>query len=194
MTGSRLLSLPLAVLVLCTGASALAQAPSAASAKPQTAASQPAKAPASAAAPAAAAATGRFTVSADGQEVLDTKTNLAWRRCAEGMQWDGKICKGKPIKLKFVGAKDQAANAAKASGKGWRVPTKDELLGIIVKQKKKPMVDGAAFPNTPSTPFWSLREGFNDNLNSWAVNFGNGHVYGNSGLGKLHLRLVRSNS
>jgi hypothetical protein len=136
----------------------------------------------------------RFTVSADGQEVLDTKTNLLWRRCAEGMQWDGKICKGKPVKFKFPGAKDQAAKAASAAGKPWRLPTKEELLGIVVKQKKKPMVDATVFPNTPAATFWSLREGFSDNLNAWMVNFGNGRVYGNNGEARPYLRLVRANS
>ena len=141
-----------------------------------------------------APAPARFTVSADGQEVLDTRTSLLWRRCAEGMLWDGKLCKGKPTKFKFAGAKDYTATLAKTANKGWRLPTKDELRGIVVKQKKKPMLDQAAFPNTPSANFWATREGFNDNLNAWVVNFGNGRVYGNNGGAKPHLRLVRANS
>ena len=134
----------------------------------------------------------RFTVSADGQEVLDGTTNLLWRRCAEGMKWDGKACSGKAAQFDFAGAKKLAAAAGEAS-KAWRVPTKDELRGIVVKSKKKPMIDVAAFPDTPATMFWSTRPGFNDNLNAWLVHFGNGRVYGNSGQGKFNLRLVRAN-
>jgi hypothetical protein len=139
-----------------------------------------------------AQAQARFTVSADGQEVMDTRTNLLWRRCAEGMLWDGKACSGKPAKFNFAGAKKQAASAAKIAGKDWRVPTKDELRGIVVKSKTKPMTDIAAFPNTPSAMFWATRPGFNDNLNAWLVHFGNGRVYGNSNEGRFHLRLVRN--
>ena len=142
----------------------------------------------------AAQAQERFKLSADGQEVLDTTSNLLWRRCPEGMQWDGKVCKGKPTKYSFAAAKKYTAAAAKDSAKAWHVPTKEELLSIVIKGKKKPMTDLKAFPNTPSAPFWSLRTGFDDNLNAWAINFGNGHVYGNSGEAKFHLRLVRANS
>jgi len=136
----------------------------------------------------------RFTVSADGQEVLDSTTNLSWRRCAEGMQWDGKACGGKPTNFKLAGAREDAAAAGKAGSKAWRLPTKDELRGIVVKSKKKPMTDTAAFPNTPSAMFWATRPGFTDNLNAWLVHFGNGRVYGNTNAGKFYLRLVRANS
>ena len=34
---------------------------------------------------AASQAQGRYTISSDGQEVTDTTTKLAWRRCAEGL-------------------------------------------------------------------------------------------------------------
>lgn len=147
-----------------------------------------------------APAPGRFTVMADGQEVLDTKTNLVWRRCVEGMKWDGKICGGKPVKYKLSEAKGVAAGATKASGKTWRIPNRDDLTGIIVAPVKKriielprkALVDPAAFPNTPATVFWALRPGYEDNLNAWTVNFGNGHVYGSPG-GKYLLRLVRAN-
>ena len=59
--------------------------------------------------------------------MLDTKTNLVWRRCAEGMKWDGKICGGKPVKYKLSEAKGVAAGAAKASGQAWRIPNRDDL-------------------------------------------------------------------
>ena len=137
----------------------------------------------------------RFTVSADGTEVLDTTTNLLWQRCAEGTKWDGKACTGKPALLKYGAAKESAAAVEKASGKPWRIPTKDELKGIVVKvKKKKPTIDVAAFPNTPPTLFWASREGFKDDLNAWLVSFGNGRVYGNTGERKFPLRLVRPNS
>ncbi len=135
----------------------------------------------------------RFTVSGDGQEVLDTTTQLTWRRCAEGLQWDGKTCSGKLAKFSYAGAKQQAAGAAKASAKAWRIPSKDELVALVDKKaKKKPRIDAEAFPKTPSAPFWATRPGTDDNLNAWLVSFANGKVAGNVGQTKFPLRLVRA--
>lgn len=140
-------------------------------------------------------AQGRFTVSADGQEVLDTSTQLSWRRCAEGLRWDGKTCSGKLAKFSYAGAKQQAAGAAKAGAKAWRIPSKDELLGLVDKaSKKKPRIDGDAFPNTPSTLFWATRPGTDDNLNAWLISFANGKVMGNVAEAKFPLRMVRAGS
>lgn len=140
--------------------------------------------PASSATPAAA----RFQVSPDGQEVADTQTHLVWRRCVEGMTFDGTTCKGKPKKYKFGDAKKAAA----AAGAGWRVPTKDELMTLIAKTKNGARIDLAAFPATPATLTWGSRPGFDDDLNAWIVNFSNGRVVGNSGLGSFVLRLVKA--
>ncbi|MBI5275430.1 MAG: DUF1566 domain-containing protein [Burkholderiales bacterium] len=125
----------------------------------------------------------RFKVSADGQEVLDTRTQLVWKRCPEGMSFKGTSCTGKALKFSL-------GMARKKGEGGWRVPSKDELTGIVIKSKKKPMVDKEAFPATPSTVFLATRPGFNDNLNGSLVDFGTGKVYGSSGS-KHHLRLVR---
>ena len=132
----------------------------------------------------------RFKVSGDGQEVLDTSTKLTWRRCPEGMQWAGQTCAGKAAKFSFGAAKK--AMAAAGAG-GWRIPSRDELLGIVDKgAKKKPRIDTVAFPKTPSALFWATREGSTDDLNAWLVSFANGKVIGNSGQAKFPLRLVRA--
>lgn len=144
---------------------------------------------------AASHAQGRFSVSADGQEVLDTTTQLTWRRCAEGLHWDGKTCAGKLMKFTYAAAKQQAASTAKGDGKGWRVPARDELVALVdMSVKKKPRIDVMAFPKTPSALFWASRPGSNDDLNAWLVNFTNGRVTGNAGMAKFALRLVRSKS
>jgi hypothetical protein len=135
----------------------------------------------------------RFTISSDGQEVTDTTTKLAWRRCAEGLRWDGKACTGKLKTFKYSEAKDAAAAAAKGDAKAWRIPTKDELVALVDKTaKKKPLIDINAFPQTPAKPFWSIRPGSDDDLNAWLVNFANGKVTGNAGQRRFHLRLVRA--
>jgi hypothetical protein len=138
------------------------------------------------------AADARFVVSADGQEVLDTRTQLVWRRCVEGMSWDGAACKGKASKFKFGEARQHAQAAPGAPGKAWRLPMKDELFSIVIKQKKKPMTDTAAFPDAPASLHWAKRPGFDDNLNGWMVDFGSGKGFGGSGA-KQAVRLVRDN-
>ncbi len=136
----------------------------------------------------------RFKVSGDGQEVLDTSTRLTWRRCPEGMQWAGQTCAGKPLKLSYGGAKKISAAAATAAAP-WRIPSREELLGLVDKAaKKKPRIAVAAFPKTPSTLFWATRAGSDDDLNAWLVSFGNGKVFGNSGQARFPLRLVRNGS
>ena len=143
----------------------------------------------------ASQAQGRYTISSDGQEVTDTTTKLAWRRCAEGLRWDGKECSGKVKTFKYPEAKDAAAAAAKGDSKAWRIPTKDELVALVDKTaKKKPRIDVKAFPQTPAKPFWSMRPGSDDDLSAWLVNFANGKVSGNTGQRRFHLRLVRGSA
>jgi hypothetical protein len=142
----------------------------------------------------AASAQGRFSISADGQEVTDSKTSLTWRRCAEGLRWDGKACTGKLLKFSYAGAK-KSALGAKSGGKVWRIPVRDELIGIVdMDQKKKPRIDPKAFPQTPALPFWAARAGSDDDLNAWLVNFSTGKVRGNLGQAKFPMRLVRAAS
>ncbi len=133
-------------------------------------------------------AQGRFTTSADGQEVTDTSSMLTWRRCAEGMAFEGKTCKGKLAKFKYADAKAAAA----ATGKGWRIPSREELVALVDMAKKKPRIDPMAFPGTPSAPFWATKAGSSDNLNAWLVSFTNGKVRANLGEAKFPLRLVRA--
>ncbi len=133
-------------------------------------------------------AQGRFTMSADGAEVHDATTQLTWRRCVEGMHWDGKGCTGKATRFSYASAKKAAAGASP-----WRVPAREELRGLVDRTaRKKPRIDREAFPNTPSLPTWASRAGTDDNLNAWLVSFSSGKVQGNTGQAKFPLRLVRS--
>jgi len=145
------------------------------------------------AAAAGADAQGRFTVSADGAEVTDTSTKLVWRRCIEGTHWDGKACAGKVMKFRYAEAKRHAAGLSKGGGQPWSIPTRTELASLVDRtpKKKRPLIDNAAFPQTPALQFWASRPGTDDNLNAWLVSFANGKVYGNMGEARFPLRLVR---
>ncbi len=136
----------------------------------------------------AAHAEGRYTVSADGQEVTDTQTKLVWQRCAVGMKWDGKTCAGKATKMSLA----QAKKAQDASNPAWHAPSKEELSSLVNKSQKKPRIDHAAFPATPSGVFWAMRPEANDNLNAWLVDFRSGRVFGNVRKASYFVRLVRT--
>ena len=133
-----------------------------------------------------AQAQSRFTVSADGQEVTDSNTKLVWKRCVEGMKWDGKTCAGKPTKMTLAAARDLAKTGT------WRMPNKEELVGLMDKKGKKMVLDKATFPATPAKLHWAIRPESTDNLNHWLVNFGNGHAFGNTRAGSNFVRLVKN--
>jgi len=96
----------------------------------------------------------RFTASADGQEVTDSRTGLIWRRCAEGMVFKGKTCTGQAA---YLSAPD-AATRAKAAGAEWRLPILKELSSIVSAREAdvdKAAIDPNAFPATPVARFWT---------------------------------------
>ncbi len=99
----------------------------------------------------------RFSASADGQEVTDSRTGLIWRRCAEGMVFKGKTCIGQAA---FLSAPDAAtrAKAASAPGAEWRLPILKELSSIVSAREAdvdKAAIDPNAFPGTPVARFWT---------------------------------------
>ncbi|MEQ1813101.1 MAG: DUF1566 domain-containing protein [Candidatus Nitrotoga sp.] len=96
-----------------------------------------------------------FTISADGNEVTDQKTGLIWRRCAEGMNWDGSTCAGVATTFTHEAALQRAAVQATSTGTAWRLPNIKELSSIIDGNRSIPAIDLAAFPATPSNLFWS---------------------------------------
>jgi Protein of unknown function (DUF1566) len=93
-----------------------------------------------------------------------------------------------------------AVNATNLCGSGaWRLPTKDELLGIV-KTTEAPTIDIVWFPNTPlNSVYWTSTlypiTGGADF--AWIVSFNDGHAYsdglrgGQNGYLNFLVRLVR---
>jgi hypothetical protein len=106
-----------------------------------------------------------YLISADGAEVTDQRSGLIWRRCVEGMNWDGATCTGNPGDYTHGQALQQAAAQAAATGKGWRLPNTRELsnLGDIIGDL--PAADPSTFPTTPTGWFWS------DSANTGYLNY-----------------------
>ena len=109
--------------------------------------------------------TTRYTPLFDGSELRDNFTGLVWRRCVEGMAWDGgtNTCTGIPLRLThgqaLARAKAQTALARANQEVGWRMPNIKELFSMVDTSKAGPAVDGAAFPGKLNTGgswnYWS---------------------------------------
>ena len=134
-----------------------------------------------------------YTVSVDGQEVTDNQTGLIWRRCAEGMNWDGATCAGVASRINHVGAMQLAATQASSTGIAWRLPNVKELSSITDKSIINPAIDSTAFPATPAYWFWSASPSVGATSFAWGVHFNDGIVdfVASSRGSPLNVRLVR---
>lgn len=129
-----------------------------------------------------AAAPGRYAVSADGQEVADHWTGLVWRRCVEGMAWDGATCAGSPFFNMWQHALQLAEEAAHRTRKAWRLPNVKELASLADRTATDLapdvlVIDSAAFPATPNFQFWSSSPYSTDAFYAWSVHSFYGSVY-----------------
>ena len=100
----------------------------------------------------------RYSTSAEGQEIADSKTGLIWRRCAEGMAWKGKNCTGSAAFSNQTDATARAKTAATADSLPWRLPTMKELSSIVAvreAEEGKAAIDATFFPATPPARFWT---------------------------------------
>ena len=108
-------------------------------------------------APPMAAATPTWTLepSADGTLVLDRRTKLAWARCVEGMQWNGKTCTGQRQLLDRTQAIALVKARAKAEGLRWRLPRVNELRRLVDKKANPPGLPPKLFPAAPFGLHWT---------------------------------------
>lgn len=139
-----------------------------------------------------AAAAQPYVISADGSEVTDQHTGLIWRRCSEGMSWNGTTCAGTPTLFIHEAALTQAATQASSTVVAWRLPNIKELTSIADKSLVNPAIDATAFPATPASLFWSASPYVGNTNNAWVVYFSNGLVYVNYRGDPLYVRLVRA--
>ncbi|MFP8777857.1 DUF1566 domain-containing protein [Hydrogenophaga sp. RWCD_12] len=122
--------------------------------------------------------------------VNDAWTGLQWRRCVEGMSWNGAACTGPESWWSHEAA------LAYAKGKaGWRLPNVKELGSLMdLRLAAPPFIDQAAFPQTgsllgsqSSTPNPSVENP------AWTVFFDNGNVLSVDRVAENGIRLVRIN-
>jgi hypothetical protein len=167
-------------------------------------------------------ATGNWTLSPDGSEVIDVRAGQAWARCVEGMKWTGKTCEGEPTLLTHKEALTLVSARRKADGRDWRLPRVTDLRHLVSETATPRGQYARLFPAAPADWYWastanvdtaskevnpynygnvmSARNGSaNVNrmafLHGWAVNMDTGEADGEvSRRSKLPVRLVRMES
>ena len=124
----------------------------------------------------------------DGAEVTDRLTGLVWARCSVGQGWNGSTCTGMPSELTHEQALQHAAGRS-----GWRLPNRRELFSLADKRCVDPAIDRTAFPNTPSSWYWSSSPDVGDPRRARNVIFSQALVdYDYRHNASLHVRLVRA--
>ena len=75
----------------------------------------------------------------------------------------------------------------------WRLPTVIELSSLVDRSTSTgPTINTTAFPNAPTTYFWTSSPSAGSPTSAWAVSFGSGFVSGNAGSsGPFSVRCVR---
>lgn len=149
--------------------------------------------------------------------VMDVRTGLQWMRCALGQTWDKSTCVNDAKEFTWeaglAAAKTLNTYGGYAGHQDWRVPTIDELkrlryckgkvggLGIWLEDEEicqgevgdyaDPTIEIHAFPETPSSWFWSSSPYAGGAGYAWGVSFDNGNVDDYYEGFALYVRLVR---
>lgn len=128
---------------------------------------------------------GDFTARSDGT-ALDTRTGLVWCRYSIGQRWENGRVVGKAIKMYSNQAMEAVETFNKEAIGGhadWRLPTADELFGIIEKGKM-PSINERVFPDTPA--YWFQSSSQHNDGGMTIIKFG----YNNYEQDAVFVRLV----
>lgn len=108
--------------------------------------------------------------------VVDNVTNLAWEQPIGSASMD------QVAALKYCADK----------GGGWRLPTMVELYSLVDFTRSDPAIDIAAFPNTPSSYFWTSTAVTGDPSRAWGIYFFYGSASTSTVSSTVQVRCVRS--
>jgi hypothetical protein len=87
---------------------------------------------------------------------------------------------------------EEAEKAIVKLGKGWRMPTCEELQSLRDLSRHGPAIDTGKFPDTESLPYWTSTQCAWNDAAVWVVSFHDGYVYLNHRYGGACVRAVRA--
>ncbi len=134
---------------------------------------------------------GAFVIDSAKGTVTDTRSGLMWDRCALGQS--GLDC-ATGTASSFTWKDALSAASAVGSYKGfndWRLPSLDELEGLVKAYRSGPDIGELVFPLTSATPFWTIAPACCGVALSWYVNFGDGSSSLDVRTNANRVRLVR---
>ena len=123
--------------------------------------------------------------------MTDSHNGLIWRRCSEGLRHEGNSVDGELLILNHAAAQAYAAQVAEQTGQGWRLPTVEELAGLVDRSYANPAINPKIFPATPSKWFWTASPRLANTQNAWSVGFNYGYLSYVSRTNTLAVHLVR---
>ncbi|MCI5116328.1 MAG: DUF1566 domain-containing protein [Candidatus Electrothrix sp. AW2] len=104
--------------------------------------------------------------------VTDTKTDLMWKQCLEGLSGD---CFGTADTFTWQQALQQPGKINDTGGfagyTDWRLPNIQELNSLVEEQCYSPAINLTYFPNTPSGAVWSGSPFAGNSDSAWGVHF-----------------------
>ena len=115
--------------------------------------------------------TSDFEIQPDSSTVLHKPTGLIWKRCVEGLTWDGTECTG----LR-EGYDWQEALAAADAQDGWRVPNVRELLSIVEYCTAFEASNSDIFPMSGVDSVWTSTPVYTTSIQAWQVDFFRGRA------------------
>ena len=111
--------------------------------------------------------------------VIDLSRNVEWLRCSVGQRWDGETCVGEAMLMDHKTIEQAIAIANKQLGPAWRLPTLDELYGLVCKKcARGKKFHNDTFPNTDARAYWTGEKNSMSKGSYWTVNFFTGHKFG----------------
>jgi TolB-like protein len=118
-------------------------------------------------------------------EVAQPGSRLRWLRCPVGQPWNGSSCDGKATEMNWGAAK-------RACPSGYRLPTKDELMALLVEGKpcRDSPVCGSMFGHDRGW-YWSASPYAVVSSFAWYVSFFTGYTGSNDISGDVRVRCVR---
>lgn len=137
----------------------------------------------------------RYNINSTEGVVTDKKTELMWKRCAEGTS--GINCESGVASFnnwqQALLIQETINSATFAGFDDWRVPNVEELRSIVALNCIDPSINENAFPNTPVYWYWTSSPIVLNVAFSWDIYFGHGN--NDSAFDRtteLNVRLVRT--